>query len=109
MLCTVNLGFDGYRGDSRRRARRKSTRPSCASRVSLILLDIHLGADNGLDIARRPAGDHPELSIAFFTGSARVVGEDKSLADGVLSKPFTLEEPGGDRTAAGSRRPLPPP
>ncbi|HYM63105.1 MAG TPA: response regulator, partial [Gaiellaceae bacterium] len=91
MLCSVNLGFDGYRVVEATSAREIDEALEHEP-VSLILLDIHLGADNGLEVARRLRETHPDLAIAFFTGSVRVAGEDESLADGMLPKPFTLEE-----------------
>ena len=91
MLCSVNLGFEGYRVIEAANAAEIDEALSRES-VSLILLDIHLGADNGLDVAERLRETHPNLAIAFFTGSVRLAGDDESLADGMLSKPFTLEE-----------------
>jgi DNA-binding response OmpR family regulator len=108
MLCSVNLGFEGYRVIE---ATSAAEIDEALERepVSLILLDIHLGADNGLDLAKRLRETHPELAIAFFTGSVRVAGEDESLADGMLSKPFTLEELGEIAHRLAPGRPLPRP
>ena len=108
MLCSVNLGFEGYRVIE---AMNAAEIDEAIERepVSLILLDIHLGADNGLDVAQRLRETHPELAIAFFTGSARVAGDDESLADGILSKPFTLAELGEIAHRLASGRPLPRP
>ena len=108
MLCSVNLGFEGYRVIE---ATSAAEIDEALERepVSLILLDIHLGADNGLDVAQRLRETHPELAIAFFSGSMLVGAEDESLADGMLSKPFTLEELGeiAHRLAPGRPLPLP--
>jgi two-component system, OmpR family, response regulator len=108
MLCSVNLGFEGYRVIE---ATSAAEIDEALERepVSLILLDIHLGVDNGLDLAKRLRETHPELAIAFFTGSVRVAGEDASLADGMLSKPFTLEELGEIAHRLAPGRPLPRP
>jgi DNA-binding response OmpR family regulator len=108
MLCRVNLGFDGYRVIEATSAA-EIDEALGREPVSLILLDIHLGADNGLDVAGRLRETHPDLAIAFFTGSVRVVGEDESLADGMLSKPFTLEELGEIARRLAPGRPLPRP
>ena len=106
MLCSVNLGFEGYRVIEATSAA-EIDEALVHEPVSLILLDIHLGAENGLDIARRLREIHPALAIAFFTGSARVVGEDESLADGLLSKPFTLEDLAEIARRLAPGRPLP--
>lgn len=108
MLCSVNLGFEGYRVIEAASAAEIDEALEHEP-VSLILLDIHLGADNGLDVAQRLRETHPELAIAFFSGSMRVGGEDESLADGMLSKPFTLEELGEIAHRLAPGRPLPQP
>ncbi len=108
MLCSVNLGFEGYRVVEATNAAEIDD-ALAREPVSLILLDIHLGADNGLEVAERLRQTHPELAIAFFTGSVRVAGEDASLADGVLPKPFTLEELGEIAHRLAPGRPLPRP
>ena len=108
MLCTVNLGFEGYRVIEATSAA-EVDEALVREPVSLILLDIHLGADNGLEVAERLRQSHPGLAIAFFTGSVRVAGEDASLADGVLSKPFTLEELAEIARRLAPGRPLPRP
>lgn len=108
MLCSVNLGFEGYRVIEAASAAEVDEALE-REPVSLILLDLHLGADNGLDVARRLRETYPELAIAFFTGSARVAGEEALLADGVLSKPFTLEELAEIARRLASGRPSPRP
>lgn len=108
MLCSVNLGFEGYRVIEAANAAEIDEALARES-VSLILLDIHLGADNGLDVAERLRETHPNLAIAFFTGSVRLAGDDESLADGMLPKPFTLEELEEIAHRLAPGRPLPRP
>jgi CheY-like chemotaxis protein len=108
MLCSVNLGFEGYRVIEATDAA-EIDQALAREPVSLILLDIHLGADNGLDVAQRLRETHPNLAIAFFSGSVRLAREDESLADGMLSKPFTLEELGEIAYRLAPGRPLPRP
>ena len=108
MLCSVNLGFEGYRVIEAANAAEIDEALARES-VSLILLDIHLGADNGLDVAERLRETHPNLAIAFVTGSVRLAGEDESLADGMLPKPFTLEELEEIAHRLAPGRPLPRP
>ncbi|MGI8606454.1 MAG: response regulator [Gaiellaceae bacterium] len=108
MLCSINLGFEGYRVIE---ATSSVEIDEALERepVSLLLLDIHLGVENGLDVARRLRETHAELAIAFFTGSVRVAGDDASLADGLLPKPFTLEELAEIARRLAPGRPLPRP
>ena len=67
-----------------------------AERVAAILLDVHLGDDDGIEIARELHTSRPEIGIALFTGSvdsAQVSAGD--ITDAFLAKPFTLEELSG--------------
>ena len=91
MLCRINLELEGYRvleaesGDELDRVLE-------AERVDLVLLDIRFGQDDGVALAHLLRQRRPEVAIAFFTGSANVSDErTRSVADGVLSKPFSLE------------------
>ena len=91
LLCRVNLEHEGY--DVGEAASAEQVADALAVRKDgVILLDIHLGADDGLDVARRLRNHGTRFRIAFFSGSAgEVVGEDALLADAVIPKPFSLE------------------
>lgn len=59
----------------------------------VLLLDVHLGDDNGIEIARALRESRPELPIIFFSGSAQLYGsEAEEFAAAVISKPFQVEE-----------------
>jgi DNA-binding response OmpR family regulator len=59
----------------------------------VLLLDVHLGDDNGIDIARELCESRPDLPIIFFSGSAQLYGsEAEEFAAAVISKPFQVEE-----------------
>jgi len=59
----------------------------------VLLLDVHLGDDNGIDIARELGESRPDLPIIFFSGSAQLYGsEAEEFAAAVISKPFQVEE-----------------
>lgn len=59
----------------------------------VLLLDVHLGDDNGIEIARELRESRPELPIIFFSGSAQLYGsEAEEFAAAVISKPFQVEE-----------------
>jgi DNA-binding NtrC family response regulator len=60
--------------------------------IRAVLLDVHLGADNGLDVAKRIRAAYPEVRVALFTGSMERSGDWGEVAEGFLSKPFTLED-----------------
>ena len=94
MLCRVNLEFEGYR--VLEAASAEEIRGVLESDdVHVVLLDIQLGADDGVAVAKELRGSHPGLPIVFFSGSASAVeiaNASAGLADGVLPKPFSLEE-----------------
>ena len=61
--------------------------------VRVLLLDVHLGDDNGVEIARELRKSRPELPIIFFSGSAQLYGsEAEELGAAIISKPFDIDE-----------------
>ena len=93
MLCRVNLELDGYRvleADSGEELDRLLAEES---KVALVILDIHLGDRDGVDIARSLKTTRPEMPIAFLTGSGLYsLDEADAVSDATIRKPFTLEE-----------------
>jgi len=90
LLCRVNLELEGYRVVE---AHSRAGVARCIERddVGVVLLDINLGADNGIEIARDIRARHPEIGLVFLTGSAPTLdAEHRRLVDAVLSKPFEL-------------------
>jgi two-component system OmpR family response regulator len=92
MLLRVNLELEGYR--VLEAADAAGVREAVGSEpVSLVLLDVRLGTDDGIAVARELREDHPAVTIAFLTGSAITLAEDaEDAADAVIHKPFDLEE-----------------
>jgi len=90
LLCRVNLELEGYRVIE---AGSEAELDEVLARdeISALLLDVHLGEDDGRVIARRLGQERPELPIAFFTGSVSIDAE-RDQVGGVIPKPFTLEE-----------------
>ena len=74
-----------------------------------MLLDIHLGREDGIEVARAVRASRPELPIAFLSGSVDFSERSAAVSDAAIRKPFTLEELIGTvhRLAGGS--PPPPP
>lgn len=91
MLCRINLELEGYRVLEAQSARELEQHLDSED-VDVVLLDVRLGTDDGREVARELRGERPELPIAFFTGSAPVDDHVGTIADGVLPKPFSLEE-----------------
>ncbi len=57
-----------------------------------VLLDVHLGDDDGLALLPELRRERPSAKVALFTGSAEVDQETRMTADAVLAKPFSLED-----------------
>jgi DNA-binding response OmpR family regulator len=92
LLCRINLELEGYRvveADSGE----ELERVLATDDVSVILLDIQLGSDDGVSIARALRESHPNVGVAFFSGSVpNLDGDARELVTRVLPKPFSLEE-----------------
>lgn len=91
LLCRVNLQLEGYRVlEARVIAEAREVLRSEA--VDLVLLDVHVGPGSGIELMRsvREQGGAPP--IVLVTGSARLDAATQAEADGVVAKPFRLEE-----------------
>jgi len=91
LLCRVNLELDGYN---------VLEAPSVGAAedalavdvVDLFLLDVHIGADDGLALMRSLRDREHGAPVVLFTGSAQLDPATISEADGVVPKPFRLEQ-----------------
>jgi DNA-binding response OmpR family regulator len=112
LLCRVNLELEGYRV-LEANGLEEISRIADEEEVALVLLDIHLGREDGIEVARVVRERRPEVPIAFLSGSVDFSERSAAVSDAAISKPFTLEELIGTvhRLAGGSPppRPAPPP
>src|ERR1044072_7346245 len=91
LLCRVNLELEGYN---------VLEAPSVADAedaigaggVRLFLLDIHVGADDGLALMRSLRAREHGAPVVLFTGSAAFDAETMAEADGLVPKPLRLEQ-----------------
>lgn len=90
-LCRINLELEGYRvleaagvGEGREAL--------AGGGVDVALLDRRLGVEDGLDLLREARAEQPGVGIVLFTGEAELEPEARALVDGVLGKPFELEQ-----------------
>lgn len=88
LLCRVNLELEGYRVFEASSGEELERLVSVES-VDGVLLDIRLGLDDGVELAQRLRERHPDVGIAFLSGS--LDRAESGPAEGFLSKPFTLE------------------
>ena|SRR5438874_12357030 len=91
LLCRVNLELEGYSvleaPTLAAAADSVATEP-----VDVILLDVHVGAGDGRVFLRELRYAENTVPVILFTGSSALQDEDHELADGILPKPFQLEE-----------------
>ena len=91
LLCRVNLELDGYRVVEARSAA-EAEESLAAGGVDLVLLDVHIGVDDGIALMRSLRQRKHTASVVLFTGSAQLDAETRAEADGVVAKPFRLDE-----------------
>ena len=91
LLCRVNLELDGYRvveapdvGEAEDALREGG--------VDVVLLDVHVGRESGLELMRSLRERTGSPPVVLFTGSAQLDAETRAEADGVVAKPFRLED-----------------
>ena len=91
LLCRVNLELDGYRVLEAPDVA-EAERLILAEAVDVVLLDVHVGPESGIELMRtlRERGVAPP--VVLVTGSARLDAGTRAEADGVVGKPFRLEE-----------------
>jgi DNA-binding response OmpR family regulator len=94
LLCRVNLELEGHRVAEA--AYLDQARALLAEEpVDVVLLDLHIGRERGLDLLRELRRDRPEVAVALLTGSPQERSPDEEAkADAVISKPFEIEELG---------------
>jgi DNA-binding response OmpR family regulator len=85
MLCRVNLEHEGYRVlEAPTVARARELLHDDA--VDVVLLDVHVGTDDGFSVLEHVAGER----VALFSGSLEISDEHRARVDAVLTKPFTV-------------------
>ena len=91
LLCRVNLELDGYRVLEAPTVA-EAEEILLAEPVDVVLLDVHVGPESGIELMRalRERGGSPP--VVLVTGSARLDAETRAEADGVVGKPFHLDE-----------------
>jgi DNA-binding NtrC family response regulator len=91
LLCRVNLELDGFGvleagtlGDARRLL--------AENHVDVVLLDLHIGAQNGRELLEELLAADPPVPVALVTGSTEPASAAGVGAAAVLPKPFTIQE-----------------
>jgi DNA-binding response OmpR family regulator len=104
LLCKVNLELEGFRvleaetlADAREALRTEA--------VGVVLLDVHVGSDDGLELLAELRSERPDVRVALFSGTTEPFAIATHGADAIIPKPFPLEELTGTvARLAGSAR-----
>jgi DNA-binding NtrC family response regulator len=90
-LCRVNLELDGW--TVRDAATLAQAREHLAhGDVDVVLLDVHVGNENGVAFLDEIRREHPGTPVAMLTGSVGTQTLDGVTTDGVIAKPFALDD-----------------
>jgi two-component system C4-dicarboxylate transport response regulator DctD len=92
LLCRINLELEGW--TVREAATLADAREELADGgVEVVLLDVHVGTDSGVEFLEELRRDRPATPVALLTGSVGAPAVvDETGADALISKPFTLDQ-----------------
>jgi two-component system, NtrC family, response regulator PilR len=91
LLCRVNLELEGYR--VLEAATVDVAREQLAAEpVDVVLLDVHVGTDSGLDLLDEIEALELAVRVVVLSGTSEISAELRERVDGVLGKPFALTE-----------------
>jgi two-component system, OmpR family, response regulator len=89
LLCRVNLELEGWRiGEAASLAEAREQLRD----VDVILLDVHVGTEDGLAFLDEVRDSRPGTRVAMLTGAADSPTLDEVQVDAVIPKPFTLDQ-----------------
>jgi two-component system nitrogen regulation response regulator GlnG len=91
LLCRVNLELDGFRV-SEAQSLGAARAALAEQQVDAVLLDVHIGSENGIDLLDELKRDRPELPVVLLTGESGLPSEARGRADAALPKPFEISE-----------------
>jgi DNA-binding NtrC family response regulator len=91
LLCRLNLELEGW--GVREAASLAGARHELSDdAVDVVLLDVHVGSEDGATFVDEIRAEHPHAKVAMLTGSVGGPTLAGAAPDAVISKPFTLEE-----------------
>lgn len=91
LLCRVNLELEGYNVLEAQNVAAAEDAVA-AEDVDLFLLDVHIGADDGLALMRSLRSRDHGAPIVIFSGSAVLDAQTMTEVDGIVPKPFRLDQ-----------------
>ena len=90
LLCRINLELDGHR------VLEAATLAEARAQIEqdlpdVVLLDVHLGNDDGLDLLDELEALDLPIRIVLLSGTSEVGPELRARVSGVIGKPFDLK------------------
>jgi len=90
-LCRVNLELDGW-AVHEAASLEQARQTLAANPIDVVVLDVHVGADSGLDFIAEVRELNPGVPVVLLTGSVGSPDLEGVVVDAVISKPFTLDQ-----------------
>jgi len=90
-LCRVNLELDGW-AVHEAGTLEKARQTLAANPIDVVVLDVHVGADSGIDFIAEVRELNPGVPVVLLTGSVGSPELEGVDVDAVISKPFTLDQ-----------------
>ena len=91
LLCRVTLELEGYR-IAEACSVGEAEHALAGENVDLVLLDVQVGADDGLTLMRSLRARGATPPVVLLTGTAELDPATRLAADGVVPKPFQVDE-----------------
>ena len=91
LLCRVNLELEGHRVLEAATVSEASALLS-AEAVDVVLLDVHVGVGSGLDVLDEIEALDLPVRVVLLSGTSEIDQPLRARVDGVLGKPFSLEQ-----------------
>jgi DNA-binding NtrC family response regulator len=91
LLCRVNLELEGHRVLEAATVSEASALLS-AEAVDVVLLDVHVGVDSGLDVLDEIEALDLPVRVVLLSGTSEIDRPLRARVDNVLGKPFSLEQ-----------------
>lgn len=91
LLCRVNLELEGFMVEEAGTVGSARDRLEVGG-VDVLLLDVHIGNEDGRDLLDELKAHHAPVRVAMLTGSVDATGPRFAAADRVIVKPFEPSE-----------------
>ena len=103
LLCRVNLELEGYRvlEDGTVAVAKELV---CREAIDVVLLDVPVGAGNGLAVLAEVAALALPFLVVMLSGPSEISADVRTRVAGVLGKPFALSELSDAVSGKGSGR-----